>query len=223
MPDPNRQYWNQQFKILQDTWPKPVEFEECIEICLNLHGMVHSRKVMQTCPWSFEDELWEGMTEEAFRKVHPGDQFIAWKLWHSSRIEDITMNVLIDDKQQIFSTDDWYAKLQVKAKDTGNAMDEEEIRLLSNCIDISALRDYRNEVGIETRSVIKSLSPLDLKHKIEPSRINRLLEEGAVVQEAAGLLEYWGKKTYSGLLLMPATRHNLVHLNESNRLLEKTK
>ena len=47
--------------------------------------------------------------------------------------------------------------------------------------------------------------------------------EGAVVEEARWLTDYWGKKTFSGLLLMPATRHNLVHLNESMRILGKEK
>lgn len=30
MADTNRQYWNQQFKILQDTWPKPTDFKNAL-------------------------------------------------------------------------------------------------------------------------------------------------------------------------------------------------
>ena len=44
------------------------------------------------------------------------------------------------------------------------------------------------------------------------------MTEGAVVEEARDLIDYWGKRTIAGLLLMPATRHNLVHLNEALRL-----
>ena len=40
-------------------------------------------------------------------------------------------------------------------------------------------------------------------------------DEGAVVEGARGLLDYWGGLTIAGLLLMPPTRHNFVHLNEA--------
>ena len=32
------------------------------------------------------------------------------------------------------------------------------------------------------------------------------------------LVEYWGTRTLAGLILMPATRHPLVHLNEAMRI-----
>lgn len=57
------------------------------------------------------DELWEGMSEVAFRKVHKDDQSIAWKLWHVTRIEDITMNILIAGEQQIVYTGNWIEKM----------------------------------------------------------------------------------------------------------------
>lgn len=63
----------------------------------------------------------------------------------------------------------------------------------------------------------------DLKKRVEAERLQRIKVEGAVVEEARWLTDYWGKKTFSGLLLMPATRHNLVHLNESMRILGKEK
>lgn len=218
MANPNRQFWNQQFKILQDTWPKPINFEECIQICLDLHAMVHSADMSQAGLWSFEDELWEGMKEETFRRVHKGDQSIAWKIWHTSRIEDITMNMLIAGEQQIFSTGKWHVKMNINLHDTGNAMNEEEIKGLSDAINIQALKEYRMEVGRKTRNIIRLLTTEDLKRKIEPSRLQKILDEGAVLEEARGIIDYWGKKTYAGLILMPATRHNFVHLNESIRI-----
>lgn len=223
MKDPNRVYWNEQFRILQDTWPKANDFEKCIAICLNLHGMVHTTDTVNPEHWSFENELWQDMSEEIFRRVYNEDQSIVWKLWHIGRIEDITMNILIADEQQVMSCDNWIAKLNIEACDTGNAMNDKEIERLSKSIDIKALQEYRNAVGKKTRDIIRTLKPEDLKKKIEPCKLKRVLDEGAVVTEAKGLLDYWGRKTYAGLLLMPATRHNLVHLNESFRILEKEK
>lgn len=223
MADKNRQYWNQQFKILQDTWPKPADFEKCIGICLVLHAMVHTTEVSNSGLWSFEDELWDKMSEKAFRKSYKDNQSIAWKLWHTGRIEDITMNILIADEQQVFNTGNWFDKLKISIRDTGNAMKGEAIEVFSKSIDIKELREYRLAVGKKTKRIIEKLIPEDLKQKIDSSRLKRIMDEGAVVEEAGGLIDYWGKKTYSGLLLMPATRHNLVHLNESMRLVNKAK
>ncbi len=223
LKDLNRQYWNQQFKVLQDTWPKGDNFESCIDICLDVHAMVHSSDMSNSGLCSLEDELWERMTETAFRKVHTGDQSIAWKLWHSTRIEDITMNMLIAGEPQIFQTGNWFEKLGSPYRDTGNAMDEGEIELLSKSLDMTALKEYRNAVGRKTRNIIMALKAEDLKKKVQTQRLQRIMEEGAVVEAARWLADYWGKKTVSGILLMPATRHNLVHLNESMRLLGKEK
>ena len=223
LKDPNRQHWNQQFKVLQDTWPKPDNFETCIEICVNVHAMVHAAEMSNTGLWSLEDELWDRMSEPAFRKIHNDDQSIAWKLWHSTRIEDITMNILIAGEPQILYSGNWLEKMGISVHDTGNAMDQKEIEVFSNSIDMQALRDYRIAVGRKTRNIIKSLKAEDLKKRVESERLQRIMEEEAVVEEARWLIDYWGKKTFSGLLLMPATRHNLVHLNESMRIFGKEK
>lgn len=42
--------------------------------------------------------------------------------------------------------------------------------------------------------------------------------EGAVIDEARWLIEYWSRRKIAGLLLMPPTRHNFVHLNKSMRI-----
>jgi hypothetical protein len=221
MADPNRQYWNQQFKILQNTWPKPVNFEQCIQICLTLHAMVHSAASLDAGPTSFEDELWQNkhLTEKTFREYHDQNQSIAWKLWHIARIEDMTMNALIAGDRQVFDSSDWFGKMNVQVRDTGNAMDAQEIAALSDRIDMDALKQYRNEVGRKTAKLIASLSAEHLKRRIEPARLEKLLADGDIAAGASGIADYWSRKTCSGLLLMPATRHQLVHLNESIRLL----
>jgi len=97
-------------------------------------------------------------------------------------------------------------------------MDKEGVANLSNAIDIEALRAYRLAVGRRTRDIVKQLEPEELKQKVEPSRLQQVMDEGAVVEAASGLVVYWSKRNIAGLLLMPATRHNLVHLNEALQL-----
>lgn len=47
--------------------------------------------------------------------------------------------------------------------------------------------------------------------------MQRILDEGAVrnVEAANWLIDFWGKKNVAGILLMPITRHHVVHINES--------
>ena len=106
---------------------------------------------------TFEDELWEDMDEFSFRTMpSPKDEMtIAWCLWHSARIEDITMNILVTGGKQIINTDNYIEKMNVEG--------------------------------------------------------------------ANWLIDFWGKKDVAGILLMPATRHHLVHINESLKLKEKCK
>ena len=92
---------------------------------------------------------------------------------------------------------------------------------LSATIDVDALLAYRLAVGRRTRNVVTRLTPADLKQKVEPARLQQIMDEGAVSAVSRGLLDYWGKRTIAGLLLMPPTRHNMVHLNEALKLRQK--
>jgi hypothetical protein len=69
--------------------------------------------------------------------------------------------------------------------------------------------------------LVKRLQPEELNLKVDPSRLQQVMAEGAVVEAASGLLDYWGGLSKAGLLLMPPTRHNFVHLNEALRLKSK--
>ena len=78
-------------------------------------------------------------------------------------------------------------------------------------------------MGRNTREIIKTFEPLDLKRKMEANRLQRILDEGAVlnVEGANWLIDFWGRKNVAGILLMPVTRHHIVHINESIKLKEK--
>jgi hypothetical protein len=42
-----------------------------------------------------------------------------------------------------------------------------------------------------------------------------------VLEAGKSVLDYWGGFTVAGLLLMPPTRHNFIHLNEILRIRQK--
>ena len=128
------------------------------------------------------------------------------------------MNLLVAGSPQILHRDNWLEQMKITVCDTGNAMDEEGVANFSNAVAIEALRAYRVAVGRRTREIVQQLQPAELKQKVMPSRLQGAIDEGAVVEAARNLLDYWGGRNIAGLLLMPATRHNLIHLNEALQL-----
>lgn len=196
--------------------------EAAIQLFLRQHAMLHSSSMAQTEPWSFEDEVFNDMSEAQIRRIPPGsDHSVAWLTWHIARCEDITMNLLVAGSPQILHQGNWLQRMNITARDTGNAMDKEEIAALSAAIGLEALRAYRLAVGSRTRLIVQQLQPAELKRKISASQIQRVMDEGAVLKAAHDVADYWGGRNVAGLLLMPATRHNLSHLNEALQLKRK--
>lgn len=220
--DEYRSQWNRQQKILKGLLSQKVPPLETLSIFLVQHGLLHSQKIDEKLPWSLEDQILDDLTDDQFRMIPTkSDQSIAWIIWHIARIEDVTMNMLVRGGPQILHQDDWIPKLKVNFRHTGNAMSREGIRDLSKKVDLQALRSYRLMVGRRTREVVGDLSLETLSWGVDASRLSAVVEEGAVLEEAHAVIDYWGKRTLAGLLLMPATRHNLIHLNEAERI--KTK
>ena len=220
--NPDQKLWNQQLQGLRRALSRPEGYQEAIELFLSQHAMVHSAKMARSKLWSFEDEVFQNMTEDAIRCIPPNcEHSVAWCIWHIARIEDVTMNLLVAGSPQVAQRDNWLERIKVSVRDTGNTMDKVGVANLSATIDVKALRAYRVAVGRRTREIVQRLEPADLKRKIAPVRLQEVLKEGAVVEAARDLIDYWGNRTVAGLLMMPATRHNFVHLNEALRVKNK--
>ncbi|WP_422657620.1 DinB family protein [Paenibacillus sp. EC2-1] len=220
-----RKLWNENHKKLTSIIMKPKEHKESIDLFLHQHSLLHCSEMSHSVSTTLEDVLVKDSLEETFRKypvVAPDTKnSIAWHIWHITRIEDMTMNVLVNNDKQVFSTDDWNKKLRISYPHSGNEMTDGEVANLSNQIDISALFEYRIEVGRKTREIVSLLKPGDFNLKIQTDRIQKLKDQNAVKDEASWLLEYWGNKRIGGLILMPVTRHIFLHLNKSIRIKQR--
>jgi len=220
--DPNRKFWNEQQQALRKALSRSEEHQKAVALFLAQHAMMHASAVSGTGNWSMEDEVWQGLTGEAVRCIPPKfEHSIVWCIWHLTRCEDITMNVLAAGTSQMLLKEDWLGRLKIPDRDTGNAMDTGAMARFSAQIDIPALRAYRLSVGRRTRQVVESFAPGQFAVKVDPARIQRIRDEGAVLESEKWLLDYWGGLTIAGLLLMPPTRHSLVHLNEALRIKAK--
>ncbi len=220
----NRKQWNEQHQLLQRALQHPQNHEQAIELFLKQHAMVHSAQMANSGLWSFEDDIWKGLNEAAARCIPVKmEHSIAWVIWHIARIEDVTMNLLIADGSQVMEQDNWLKRMNATIQHSGNAMDEESIVAFSTMLDLDALRAYRVAVGQRTREIVKALSAKQLRQKVEPSRLQRIRDERAILETAGEIIAYWGRRTAAGLLLMPATRHNFLHLNEAARIKSKSR
>ncbi|WP_291582427.1 DinB family protein [Clostridium sp. UBA6640] len=218
--------WNNEIKQLREIILKPDRIEESKYLSLNLHSMVHLSVMSGIDKKTFEDKLWEELDENTFRtSTNKKGRTVAYGVWHSTRIEDITINLLVAGEEQIFNVGNWQKKINSKIIDTGNAMSENEILEFGKNIHMEELKNYRIEVGRRTQDIIKNLSIMDMKRKFDKHRLQCIIDEGAVLDVEASnwLIDFWGRKTVSGTILMPVTRHNIVHINESLSAKKKLK
>jgi hypothetical protein len=217
--DIHRVAWNKQQQVLKSSLAHPEEHPEWLRLFLDQHAQVHAGEMSETGSWSFEDEVLNGLDEYSIREIPTAaEHSIAWILFHLARIEDVTMNMLVAGSEQLVNFEDWLVKMNAPVADTGNAMNAERVAMLSGAIDIFALRAYRVAVGRNTEQIARKLTASELGMQVDPERLEKVKSESAVVPEAPEVLEYWGKKTIAGLLLMPATRHCILHLNEALRI-----
>ncbi len=214
-----RRQWSTDQKKLRGMLTSGDQADESKELFYSQHGVLHSKAVSESDSWSYADQVFLGISQDQLRVIPENHQHsLIWILWHISRIEDVTMNILVADEIQVYLQDGWIHELNSPIHHTGNDIEASVVIGLSQQVNIDQLITYRNQVGKQTRRIVAALSGEDLVQKVSRSRLDRILREGAVLENSNELIEYWSKKKIFQLLLMPPTRHLLVHLNEAHNL-----
>lgn len=202
-------------KDLNSIIRKKDRIEEAKTLFLDIHKKLHlsniSKEEENEVDQLFADlETWEYSVMPASK-----DETIAWVVWHIARIEDLTMGILVGEGEQLFN-EDWKQRMNAPITDSGNALDDNGIMHLSKSLIIEELLRYRSAVGMRTRQIVADLQPGDMVRKVTPQAIEKIRLEGGVTDEedSRWLLDYWGGKDVAGLLLMPPTRHMMLHIND---------
>ena len=138
---------------------------------------------------------------------------IIWNLWHIIRIEDLTANILIREKESILN-EKLKNEINISITDTGNSLNKEETKKLAKDINIDKLKYYNDKVSEKIINLIKRLKAEDMKRKINKISLEKIISGGGVSKDNLWLIDYWGKKDIAGILLMPLSRHIIVHLNQ---------
>lgn len=153
------------------------------------------------------------------------DKTIAYYLFHLTRIEDITSNTLILGKNQIFFKRNYDELLNSPIITTGNEIERNNLVEFSSMLEINQLKNYIYEVFSNTNNIIKDMSYEDSRKKVSDERKAELVQLHTVSENenAFWLIDYWCNKTYTGLLLMPFSRHQMLHLDGCLRIISKIK
>ena len=138
---------------------------------------------------------------------------IIWNLWHIMRIEDLIVNILICEKESILN-EKLKNELNISITDTGNSLTKEEIKKFAKNINIKKLKYYSDKISKNNINLIKRLKAEDIKRKINKINLEKIINGCGVTKDNLWLIDYWGKKDIAGLLLMPLSRHIIVHLNQ---------
>jgi hypothetical protein len=220
----NRKNWTSQQNQLRLLLNSKSHFEQAVQLFLQQHAAVHAAHVSRVPCWSLYDEVLAGLTDQQIKAVpHSGLNSIAWLLWHITRIEDLSINLLVLEQPQVLMSagDTWLARLGLASPDVGASMDEVEVAGLSARVCVPALKEYRNAVGRSTRAGVLRLQAAQLKQVISDAAIQQLRDEGSISCKGEWLAEYYTGRTKGFFLTRTATSHNFIHLNEAGRMRAK--
>src|SRR5258706_11804639 len=147
------------------------------DLFLSQHAAVHSAAVGGN-KMSAAERTFGGLTEDQMR-VRPREDLnsLAWLMWHISRAEDIMLNAVLNGRDQVFD-DAWMRRLKIDRKDFGIGMTSAEVTDLTKKIDVVALREYRDAVGIRTREIVGGFKEADWAGEIPAASLERAAAQG---------------------------------------------
>lgn len=183
------------------------------DLLLEEHSAVHSAAVGGN-KFSLADRTFAGLSDDQMR-VRPREDLnsLAWIMWHIARAEDIMTNVLVSGRNQVVD-DGWAAKLKIPRPDFGIGMSMSEVAELSRTIDVAALRDYRDAVGVRTREIIGAYGPQDWEGEVTTAAAERAGALGCFGTRREALVKGMTGRPRRAVLAAIAVMHSASHLGE---------
>jgi hypothetical protein len=215
------QEWNPNQKKLLKLLSSSDQFDEGKVLCLQMHNELHD--ITKGSSPTIYQSLLDGLSSEmmVYRPIKSFSS-IAWNLWHITRIEDAISNILIGNSKQVFNKE-WQEKINLTITDTGNAFTTIDVDQFNKIINTKELLKYRKAVGKNTQKILQNINQSEKKRKPIKEQLQRIIDEKVLTneKESIWLLDFWANKTINGLLLMPITRHQIVHINDSFKIKER--
>ncbi len=148
---------------------------------------------------------------------------VAYSLWHIFRIEDIVTHSLINQDEEVLFRGQYQKRIGAPIITTGNELVKQQIADFSKELNIDELYQYVREVKKSTDQMLRGLTYADLNRKMGDEDKARLvsLQVVSTDEKAFWLIDFWCGKTVKGLLQMPLSRHWIMHIEASGRIISK--
>ena len=184
------------------------------DMFLQQHSVVHSAAVGGNKVSAAERTL-TGLSDEQMR-VRPREDLnsIAWLVWHIARGEDIMVNRVLGGRSQVFD-DAWLKRLGITRRDFGIGMSSAEVSDLTRQIDIGALREYRDAVGLRTREIVGAFKSQDWEGEVLAPALEQAASEGAFATRAEAMVKNFTGRPRAMVLSGIALFHPAGHLGEA--------
>ena len=205
---------NKQIKILLN---KKSSFKDGISKLIELRTLLYNEweSAMKDLPIEYYS------TQPFINRDGYESKTIAYSIFHVFRIEDIVLNTLINNRQQIFISDNYQNKMNSSIITTGNELKRESISSFSKALKIEELWNYAKKVFEESNKWLLLIDYDDLKIFYSELDKERIKNTKTVAKSENWLIEYWCGKDIKGLLGMPFSRHWIMHLEASLRIKNK--
>lgn len=178
------------------------------------HAMVHSMAVSGAKVPMLADRTFKASDVEMRVRPAPGQNSLAWLLWHMARAEDVFVNLVFEPGRQVYD-EAWRRRVGVDRPEFGAGMTADEVAAVSDAIDVAALREYRNEVGRRTRERLSGLTDADWEGRVEAGDMQRAADVGALGRAADGMRQFFTGQRRSGMLTGIVSVHNAEHIGEA--------
>lgn len=184
------------------------------ELFLEQHAAMHSAAVGGN-KMSAAERTFAGLTDEQMR-VRPREDLnsLAWLMWHIARAEDIIVNAVVAGRAQLFD-DAWMKRLAITRRDFGIGMTGPEVTELTRQIDVGALREYRDAVGLRTRELVGGFKPGDWEGAVAADAVQGAAGAGAFGARTEVLSKAFPGRPRTAVLSTIALFHSAGHMGEA--------
>jgi hypothetical protein len=211
--------WSEKNKEIQKLLSKEATFKEAIQKLIEFR-----EELFQQITW-----IVKGYPEEAFYKLPFAgakgyhSKTLAYSIWHIFRIEDIVAHEMIAEDEQILFSEKFHKKTASPIITTGNELEGEDIAEFSKKLNVKELYLYAKAVKDSSDKILSQLQYKDLKRKFNEDTKQKLIESKCVSEDenAFWLIDYWCGKDVKGLIMMPFSRHWIMHIEAMQRIKDR--
>jgi len=185
------------------------------DLFLMQHAAVHSKAVGGNAA-STAERTFGGLTDDQMR-VRPREDLnsIAWLMWHIARAEDILVNSVIAGRDQVYDQA-WTRRINSGRPDFGIGMTSAEVSALTKQIDVAALREYRDAVGLRTREVVSAFGDGDWSGDTTAAGLEKAAAAGGFGARSEQMVKAFSGRPRVAVLNGIALFHPAGHMGEAN-------